>query len=149
MTDVFTRAKRSEVMSRIRGRNTRPERAVRSLLHRRGYRFRLHVATLPGRPDIVMPKYRAVILVHGCFWHRHSGCRFSYSPKTRVEFWQKKFSANQRRDRDVESALEKLGWRVITVWECQIRDLETLAARLALELTKAALTRRRENLHGI
>jgi DNA mismatch endonuclease (patch repair protein) len=139
VTDVFTRAKRSEVMSRIRGRDTRPERAVRSLLHRRGYRFRLHVATLPGRPDIVMPKYRVVILVHGCFWHRHPRCRFSYSPKTRVEFWQKKFSANQRRDRHVESALEKLGWSVITVWECQIRDSETLAARLSSELTRAAL----------
>jgi DNA mismatch endonuclease (patch repair protein) len=106
-------------MSRIRGRDTGPERQVRAALHRAGYRFRLHRKSLPGRPDIVLPKYRTVVFVHGCFWHRHSRCRFAYTPKSRVPFWNAKFAANVERDRRNVRELKRLGWRVVTVWECQ------------------------------
>lgn len=117
-------------MSRIRGADTKPERIVRSVLHRSGYRFRLHRKDLPGRPDIVLPKYQAVVLVHGCFWHRHNGCRFAYSPKSRREFWEKKFAENVARDRRNVRALNKLGWRCITVWECETKNEEKLRSRL-------------------
>jgi len=130
VTDIFSKEKRAEVMSRIRGRDTKPEKAVRSLLHRLGYRFRLYVRDLPGRPDIVLPKYRTVMMVHGCFWHRHTGCRFCYVPKSRAEFWEKKFAENVHRDTEVAAALVRLGWRVVVVWECQIRDLSMVGARL-------------------
>ena len=109
-------------MSRIRGSNTKPEKAVRRWLHVRGYRFRLHRRDLPGRPDIVLPALRTVIQVHGCYWHRHSGCRLAYSPKSNVERWQAKFDENVERDQRDEAALVALGWRVIIVWECEIRD---------------------------
>lgn len=130
MPDVFTKAKRSEVMSRIKSRDTQPERAVRSMLHKLGYRFRLHRADLPGRPDLVLSRYRTVIFVHGCFWHRHRGCRLAYTPKSRAPFWQNKFASNVVRDRRVRSQLVKLGWRVITVWECELRSGERLSGRL-------------------
>ena len=130
MADVFTKTKRSEVMSRIRGRDTKPERAVRSILHRLGYRFRLHRTDLPGKPDIVLPCLRIVIFVHGCFWHRHEGCRFAYTPKTRTEFWLKKLESNVARDRQVETQLAELDWLVITVWECELRTPEKLTKRL-------------------
>ena len=117
-------------MSRIRGADTKPERAVRSLLHRCGFRFRLHRKDLPGRPDIVLPKHHAVILVHGCFWHRHEGCRFAYTPKSRAEFWEKKFSENVARDRRNVGALGNLGWRWLIVWECETRDEANLKLRL-------------------
>ncbi len=130
MPDVFTKAKRAEVMSRIKSRDTQPERAVRSMLHRLGYRFRLHRIDLPGKPDLVLSRYRTVVFVHGCFWHRHKGCRFSYTPKTRVDFWQNKFASNVVRDQRVRSQLVKLGWRVITVWECELRSAERLSGRL-------------------
>lgn len=120
MTDRLTPQRRSWNMSRIRGRDTLPERAVRSALHRAGYRFRLHRKDLPGRPDIVLPKHSIVVFVHGCFWHRHPGCRFAYTPKSRITFWQQKFDGNVERDRRNVRALRALGWRVITVWECQI-----------------------------
>lgn len=118
-------------MSRIRGRDTSPERLVRSALHRIGYRFRLHRRNLPGRPDIVLPRHRTVVFVHGCFWHRHPRCRFAYMPKTRVPFWSAKFDENVHRDRRVRRRLRKLGWRVIVIWECQMTDREALANRLA------------------
>ena len=118
-------------MSRIRGKDTKPELRVRSQLHRMGYRFRLHRKDLPGRPDIVLPKYDTVIFVHGCFWHRHKGCRFAYTPKTRVEFWQTKFDLNVRRDRRNEAALRKRGWRIIRIWECRTRDPQKLQQQLA------------------
>ena len=130
MSDVFTKSKRSEVMSRIRSRDTGPERAVRSMLHRMGYRFRLHRKDLPGKPDIVLPRYRAVVLVHGCFWHRHPGCRFAYVPKSRKAFWREKFADNVRRDKSVRKQLAALGWRVVTVWECELRCPAEVAARL-------------------
>lgn len=118
MTDRLTPDRRSWNMSRIRGRDTAPENLVRSTLHRAGYRFRLHRRDLPGRPDIVLSKYRTVVFVHGCFWHRHAGCRFAYTPKSRVDFWTAKFHANVERDRRNAFALRRLGWRVVTVWEC-------------------------------
>ena len=117
-------------MSRIRGRDTQPELAVRSVLHRAGYRFRLHRKDLPGCPDIVLPKHRTVVLVHGCFWHRHPGCRFAYTPKSRIGFWQKKFDANVERDRRNVRALRALDWRVITVWECQAASPARLLRQL-------------------
>ena len=117
-------------MSRIRGSDTKPERVVRSLLHRCGFRFRLHRKDLPGRPDIVLPKHQAVILVHGCFWHRHAGCRFAYTPKSRLEFWEKKFSENVARDRRNARALRSLGWRSLIVWECETREVASLRLRL-------------------
>jgi DNA mismatch endonuclease (patch repair protein) len=117
-------------MSRIRGRDTKPELAVRSLLHRLGYRFRLHVRDLPGRPDIVLSRHRTVVLVHGCFWHRHQGCRFCYLPKTRVDFWRRKFEGNVERDRVVQRELRKIGWRVMVVWECEIDAPHRLIRRL-------------------
>mgnify|MGYP001079076721 CR=1 FL=1 len=130
MTDVFTADKRSEVMSRIKARDTKPERAVRSLLHCMGYRFRLHRTDLPGKPDIVLPRYQTAIFVHGCFWHRHEGCRFAYTPKTRTDFWLKKLESNVARDRQVQADLAALGWRVVTVWGCELSAPEQLSKRL-------------------
>jgi DNA mismatch endonuclease Vsr len=130
MTDVFTKSKRSEVMSRIRSRDTGPERAVRSMLHGMGYRFRLHVADLPGKPDIVLPRYRTAIFVHGCFWHRHKGCRFCYTPKSRLQFWLDKFESNIRRDNEVKKLLCKQKWNVLVVWECELRFPDRLSKRL-------------------
>ncbi len=103
--DSLTDDQRSWNMSRIKGRNTKPELAVRSLLHRKGFRFRLHRKDLPGIPDIVLPRFMTIILVHGCFWHRHSGCRYAYIPKSRAEFWQEKFVKNVNRDEEVRKAL--------------------------------------------
>ena len=117
-------------MSRIQGRDTKPERVVRSLLHQMGYRFRLHSKALPGTPDIVLPKYRLAVLVHGCFWHRHAGCKYAYKPKSRVEFWNGKFEQNIKRDERSEAALKEAGWKVGIVWECETRDRVDLSARL-------------------
>lgn len=130
MTDIVDSQKRSEMMSRIRDRDTKPELVVRQIAHRLGFRFRLHRKDLPGCPDIVFPRYRAVIQVHGCFWHRHPHCRYAYTPKTRVRFWQDKFESNVVRDRRNETALKELGWRVLVIWECETRDLGALEARL-------------------
>lgn len=107
------------------------------MLHGMGYRFRLHRADLPGKPDIVLPRFETAILVHGCFWHRHTGCRFAYTPKSRTGFWLSKFASNVARDRDVKKALAKLGWKIVIVWECELDSSERLLSRL-----KAALTGR-------
>jgi DNA mismatch endonuclease (patch repair protein) len=120
-------------MSRIRSRDTKPEIAVRSLLHRMGYRFRLHSQHLPGRPDIVLPRYRTVIFVHGCYWHRHKGCRYAYTPKSRVDFWTGKFSENVERDQRREHELRALGWNVLIVWECETRNMEGIERRIIRE----------------
>lgn len=128
--DIMSKEKRSWIMSRIRDKNTKPERRIRSLLHDLGYRFRLHRKDLPGRPDIVLPKYQTVIFVHGCFWHRHRGCKYAYKPKSRVEFWKKKFHQNVERDRRKTKELKKLGWHVGVVWECELEDLESLTKKL-------------------
>ena len=127
MTDVVDSQTRSRMMSGIRGKNTQPELALRRSLHALGFRYRLHMKGIPGKPDIVMPKYHAVIFVHGCFWHRHAGCRYATVPVTRPEFWTAKFDANVARDAAVQSALAQGGWRVGTVWECALRTETCIA----------------------
>jgi DNA mismatch endonuclease (patch repair protein) len=125
MTDHLTEERRSWNMSRIKGKDTKPEIQLRSLLHRAGYRFTVNAPNnkkLPGRPDIVLPRYKTIIFVHGCFWHRHPGCNQSTTPKTRTGFWQDKFAKNVARDKSNISALKNLGWNVIVVWECEIRS---------------------------
>jgi DNA mismatch endonuclease, patch repair protein len=117
-------------MSRIRSQNTKPEIKVRSILHLMGFRFRLHLTDLPGRPDIVLPKYHTVIFVHGCFWHRHAGCKYAYSPKSRQDFWQNKFEQNKARDRKIKASLKSIGWNIIIVWECELEKLNKLKSRL-------------------
>ncbi|WP_456705121.1 very short patch repair endonuclease [Bradyrhizobium sp. USDA 4449] len=114
--------KRSANMARIGPRDTKPEIAVRRALHQLGYRFRLHRTDLPGKPDVVLPRHRTIFLIHGCFWHRHPGCRFAYMPKSRVDFWRRKFDGNVERDARVRKALQEGGWKVWIVWECETRD---------------------------
>jgi len=113
-------------MAAIRGKDTKPEMLVRRYLHRAGFRYRLHAKDLPGKPDIVLPKYRAVIFVHGCFWHRHEGCKNAVMPKTNEAFWRKKLEGNVQRDRRNEEKLKKQGWRVLTVWECEADNEDRL-----------------------
>jgi len=134
MTDRISESKRSWNMSRIRGKDTKPEITVRSLLHKMGYRFRLHRNDLPGRPDIVLTSRKTVILVHGCYWHRHPGCKYAYSPKSRVDFWENKFAENVARDRRNLESLEEFGWKVLVVWECELRKPDILENRLRNEL---------------
>lgn len=117
-------------MSRVRGKDTKPERIVRRVAHGLGFRFRLHRKDLPGSPDLVFPRHQAVIFVHGCFWHRHPGCRQASVPRTRARFWNDKFKQNVARDKRNEMALADLGWRVLVVWECEIRDHKLLADRI-------------------
>lgn len=132
--DRLSKTERSRNMARIRSRNTRPEKMVRSLLHRMGYRFRLHSKSLPGHPDVVLPRYHTVLFVHGCFWHRHRGCEYATTPKTRTHFWTEKFKANAVRDRRVIRELRQLEWHVLVVWECELRDVTALATRLDAKL---------------
>lgn len=127
--DIVSPQVRTRMMSGIRGKDTQPELVVRSLVHRLGLRFRLHGKALPGRPDLVLRKHRTVIFVHGCFWHRHD-CGLAAVPKTRPEFWAAKFDGNVSRDRRNKAALEALGWRVVEVWECEVRDPDSLAKRI-------------------
>ena len=127
MTDIVDQQTRSRMMSGIRGKNTKPELALRRALHARGFRFRLHSKKVHGQPDLVLPKYRAVVFVHGCFWHRHKGCRYATTPATRSEFWQAKFAANIARDSSVRGALLDEGWRVATIWECALRKPELVS----------------------
>lgn len=122
MTDIVDSATRSRMMAGIRGKNTRPEVRLRKALHAMGFRFRLHDKRLPGRPDIVLPKWKVAIEVHGCFWHRHEGCRYSSTPATRPEFWAEKFAANVARDRRNLENLKELGWRTAVIWECWLRE---------------------------
>ncbi|MGM4889908.1 very short patch repair endonuclease [Tardiphaga sp. 11_C7_N12_6] len=120
MADIVDARTRSRMMSRIRGRNTKPELALRKGLHSLGFRYRLHKQGMPGRPDLVLPRYQAAIFVHGCFWHRHSGCRYCTMPASNIEFWQAKFSENSKRDFRNTRELLANGWRVAIVWECQL-----------------------------
>lgn len=129
--DTLAPEQRSHLMSRIRGKDTGPELKVRQLAYALGFRFRLHRRDLPGSPDLVFASRRKVIFVHGCYWHRHSGCRYAYLPKSNVEFWQSKLAANVARDEIVTKALKELGWQVLVVWECETRDAEALRSRLA------------------
>lgn len=130
MVDIVDKATRSRMMSGIRGVNTKPERIVRSYLHRAGLRFRLHVRSLPGRPDIVLRRHRTVVEVRGCFWHRHHGCRYATTPSSNMDFWTKKFEENVSRDRRNEQALRTLGWRVLVIWECQVANHQRLSRLL-------------------
>lgn len=134
MADVFTPKKRSEIMSLIRGRDTAIEIAVRKHLHKLGLRFRVNVKSMPGRPDVVLPRHRAVVFVHGCFWHGHGGCRLAVTPKTNTEFWRNKIGANRKRDVKVRRELQRLGWRSFTIWECgiSIQGIDRLADRIRL-----------------
>jgi DNA mismatch endonuclease (patch repair protein) len=131
MADIVDKETRSRMMSGIRGKDTKPELVVRSFLHRAGLRFRLHTK-MPGKPDLVFPKYRTAVFVHGCFWHRHKGCRFATTPASNAAFWQEKFDANVQRDAFVKKALRKLGWQVRVIWACQLqeRKLEALEKRI-------------------
>ena len=137
MVDIFSKEKRSWVMSRIRGKNTKPEIMVRSILHRLGYRFTVsgpRNKKLPGKPDVVLPKWKTVIFVHGCFWHGHKGCPLFNMPKTRTKFWREKITGNKERDTRNEAALKELGWNVVTIWECELANVkkcEDLANRLS------------------
>lgn len=125
MADIFTKRKRSEVMSRIRGKDTKPEVSFRKALHRLGFRYRLHAKGLPGKPDIVLPKYRTAIFVHGCFWHGHRPCKVYRLPKTNREFWAEKIAGNRSRDRRNVKALLGDGWRVAVVWECALQGKDS------------------------
>ena len=122
MADTVDSITRSRMMSGIRSQNTKPELIVRSLLHGDGFRYRIHDRSLPGSPDLVFRSLKTVVFVHGCYWHRHSGCGLAYEPKSRVEFWEKKFSDNVRRDQAARSELRSQGWTVFVVWECQTRS---------------------------
>ncbi|HAU36282.1 MAG TPA: very short patch repair endonuclease [Phycisphaerales bacterium] len=128
--DTISREARSRLMSKIRGKDTGPEMVVRRLAHSLGFRFRLHVAGLPGSPDIVFPSRKKVIFINGCFWHDHKCKVAGRSPQTRRQYWQAKFARNRNRDRQVRRRLRNLGWRVLTVWECQTRNVDRLAAVL-------------------
>ncbi|MBO6603100.1 MAG: DNA mismatch endonuclease Vsr [Roseicyclus sp.] len=145
MVDTVSAETRSKMMASIRRRNTKPEMVVRQELHARGLRFRLDVRSLPGSPDIVLPKWRTTIFVHGCFWHRHAGCKYTSTPATRPDFWQAKFEANVRRDWSNEVALIEMGWKVAIVWECglaqgvrtdTIRDLQSFIQHADTSLSR-------------
>lgn len=130
MVDHLTPEKRSWNMSRVRSRDTDPEMKVRKLLFSMGYRYRLNVKTLPGKPDIVLKKWNTVIFVHGCFWHRHKGCKDATTPKTRTEWWTQKFRKNILNDQEKQHALKSLGWNVIVIWECEIKNKTVLTDKI-------------------
>ncbi|MBO8229561.1 very short patch repair endonuclease [Prochlorococcus marinus str. MU1404] len=121
---------RSRNMSAIKSKNTKPEIAVRKLLYSMGYRFRLHRKDLPGSPDIVLPKYKTVIFVHGCFWHRHENCKYTSTPKTRQEFWENKFNSNKKRDQKIQKEIIDLGWKFIIIWECETHNIQPLEEKI-------------------
>ncbi len=132
--DKISKERRSWNMSRIKSKDTKPEKVVRSLLHSLGYRFRLHVSDLPGKPDIVLPKYKTVIFVHGCYWHRHAGCKYAYTPKSNKAFWNKKFRDNVRRHEVVAKKLSDLGWSVFVIWECELETVSKLEQKILRKL---------------
>jgi DNA mismatch endonuclease, patch repair protein len=134
--DSLSKDQRSKQMALIKNKDTRPERMVRQLVYHLGYRYRLHDGRLPGRPDIVLSKTRKVIFVHGCFWHRHSNCKNARLPKSKLDFWLPKLESNKMRDTRTRARLRQLGWRVFVVWECQLKRVDGLAARLQSFLDK-------------
>lgn len=145
--DTISREHRSWNMSRIRSKDTRPEIQVRSILHRMGFRFRTSTGRkLAGRPDVVLPCHRTAVFVHGCFWHRHAGCQFAYTPKSRIDFWLGKFAENVERDRRARRSLVKDGWKVVTIWECELRHPEKLIKRLGrvIKSTDCRINRERQ-----
>ncbi len=130
MTDVFTKEKRSWIMSRIKGRDTKPEILVRSIVHRMGFRFRLHQRELPGNPDIVLARHGKVIFVHGCFWHGHKRCPRSKRPETNTSFWNKKLDGNIERDKRLRKELRRMGWKMLIIWQCETLKPEKLLKKL-------------------
>lgn len=128
--DVFKKGKRSWIMSRVKGVDTAPERIVRSFIHKMGFRFRLHRKDLPGDPDIVLPRHRKIIFVHGCFWHGHRNCPRAKKPTTNIAFWNKKIDTNVARDKINLRTLRKLDWDVLTIWQCELRNMARLTARV-------------------
>jgi DNA mismatch endonuclease (patch repair protein) len=142
MTDVYSKKKRSWIMSQVRDRDTEPELLVRSLIHGMGYRFRLHVRDLPGNPDIVLPRHEKVVFVHGCFWHGHKGCKRAARPSANKKFWEKKLSGNVERDKKKVRELRKLGWKVLVVWQCELRNLDKLTAKLERFLVETRPSKR-------
>lgn len=137
IVDIWTKEKRSEVMSKIKGKNTKPEIILRSELFRQGFRFRIHQKDLPGKPDIILPKYKTVIFVHGCFWHYHTECREGRIPSTNLEFWKTKFDKTIQRDEKNILQLENLGWHVMTIWECDIElNLKKVLFKITQELRR-------------
>lgn len=133
--DKISPDKRSETMRRIRSKDTLPEKAIRSLIHRMGYRFRLHARSLPGKPDLVFPGRKKVIFVHGCFWHHHN-CAKGAFPKSKTNFWIPKLLLNQKRDAEKRAELHRLGWKTLVIWQCQLSDLRTLSKRIVSFLDK-------------
>lgn len=135
MADIWSPAERSDLMRRIKSKDTKPERIMRSGLHRLGYRFRIHRNDLPGKPDIVLPRYRTVIFVHGCFWHQHTECRRGRLPRTKEGYWSRKLNRNVERDAQHQVTLQALGWSVLVVWECEIlADVEQVLAAVQSKL---------------
>lgn len=136
MADKISVEQRSKAMSQVKNKDTQIELRVRSELHKRGFRFRKNVLNLPGKPDIVLPKYKTVIFVHGCFWHQHTGCRKSRRPTSNVEFWNTKLDKNIERDTNNAKLLKTAGWKVITVWGCELNEIDNLTDRLLREICK-------------
>ena len=136
MTDIFSEEQRSYVMSRVSSKDTKPEKIVRSFLHRSGFRFRLHMSSLQGKPDIVLTKYKTVIFVHGCFWHRHKDCKRATTTQSRKGFWEEKFKRNVMRDKENCQALRKDDWKVLVIWECELSNARKRSERLANLVTE-------------
>lgn len=128
--DIFTVERRSALMARVQGKNTKPEIAVRRIAYGLGYRYRLHRRSLPGTPDLTFSQLKKIIFVHGCFWHQHRGCRYAYEPKSNTAFWEEKFSANRKRDTNVLRELRGLGWKVLVVWECETKKPQKLFSKI-------------------
>ena len=146
MVDTLSVVARSERMSRIRSGDTEPELMVRRLVHRMGYRYRLHGADLPGKPDLVFRSRKKVIFVHGCFWHRHTGCSLARIPKSRVEFWRGKLEQNRTRDIKVRRRLARMGWKSLVVWECKLNDLERVCGKIERFLGASGLCAKVEHI---
>ena len=136
MADIFSKAKRSEIMSKISGKETKPEILVRKFLFAQGFRYRKNDKRLPGKPDIVLPKYKTLIFVHGCFWHGHQNCKKSALPQSNHEFWKDKIQKNIERDKSKQKELKKLGWKIITIWQCQIKSRESVEKALKQTVKK-------------
>lgn len=139
MTDIWSKEKRSECMSKIRSKDTKPELTLGKAFFARGFRYRVNDTKLPGKPDIVLPKYKTVIFVHGCFWHGHEGCKYAYTPKTNTKFWVEKITSNAERDKVNLQKLTALGWNVLTVWECEIRHTHKHDISPLIDKIEAAL----------
>lgn len=131
MTDIVDKATRSRMMSSIKGKDTKPELAIRRLLHAAGFRYRLHRRDLPGKPDLVLPKYNLVIFVHGCFWHQHQGCHYAYTPASNSDKWESKLEGNRQRDQRQQQQLIDMGWRVLVIWECGLKHSSLMTGEIA------------------